>query len=164
MRLIFSVSVLLILFTLPTFSDDADNEAMKIIELSNSVEPSIKLMSDLLDQLSPNIVAQLQQGFEQQGKDVSETAVQELVGNYKVGVISELRKQIIPLTANELKKQFSLEELTQIRQLMESPIFQTYAERLPAVMQSAQQASQVLGQQIGAQVMQDLIAADPRFQ
>jgi hypothetical protein len=163
MRKFFVLLYLSLMTSLNASADEYADEVRDILELSNTTETTVRSMNDVLNQLAPEIIIQLHEGFTAQGKDVTRADVTELVATYKRKVIEEFTSEIVPATVEEYRKYFTLEDLRELKTIFQTPIFQKHASKQPDIQSSLQKTGERLGQEIGAQVMQDLISADPRF-
>ncbi len=144
-------------------ADEFDTEAQRFLIATNSVEPSIDMMDDMLQTLAPTMVDQIYQGMSQQGKDVGREDVVALVDEYRQELKVRMRSEIIPAMIGEFRKHFSLDEMRELNELAEMPAFKNYAAKLPAIMASSHQTGEALGTRLGAEVMQELIAKNPMF-
>ena len=146
------------------FADDFDLEITRFLKLSNSVQPSLDMMDNMLLTMSPNMIEQISRKLADSGKVVAKEEVVELVRRYRENVVVRFGAELEPLLGTELRKHFTLSEIISINELMEMPAFQAYAEKLPVIAESARKAGASLGEKIGTEVMLELIAKNPAFQ
>jgi hypothetical protein len=145
------------------YADEFVQEVARILNLNSSTSSTIQIADNALNQAAPDLITQMHQDFIKDGKNVNRNDVTDLFGLYKTKVIKELRARIIEATAEEYRKHFTLEELKELRTLFETPVFQHYTSKQPELLPILQQRGAELGQEIGAKVLDELIAADPRF-
>ncbi len=151
-------------FSSAVCADDFDDETRRMLELSNTLQPMTQVMDQLLAAQAPLMAQQMYQGMRNEGKDVTQEDVSQLVADFREQMVSQFSVQIVPIVIDEYRKHFTLEEMIALNELISKPAFQAFAAKTPALMQASQQAGQELGQKIGAEVMQRLIALNPKFQ
>ena len=162
---IFFKAIAIVLFLSPAVgADQFEDETRRMLELSNTLKPMTQMMNQLLEANGPLMVQQMYQGMRNEGKDVTQEDVTQLVSDFREQMIEQFSAEIVPFVIEEYRKNFTLEEIQALNALMEQPAYQTFALKAPALMQSSQQAGQELGQRISAEVMQRLIALNPKFQ
>jgi len=160
---ILSIAVLLLATGATVKADDFSDQAMKMLEVGNTIKPTLDMMDRMLVTMSPNLVQQIELGFSTQGKSVDHQDVVDLVNEYRKEVVVRFSGELAPIMVEELRKQFTLEEVMAITEVMETPAFKLYTDRVPAIMASAQSVGEQVGTKIGKEVMQELIQNNPKF-
>jgi len=106
----------------------------------------------------------MHQQFNATGKSVTRKDVEGLVVEYRNRVVERFAEELVPIMVDQLRLHFTDQEIDDLNRLMATPEFQAYAQKLPAVMATAQKAGEQMGAKIGMEVMTSLIAANPKFQ
>ncbi|MFC4348225.1 DUF2059 domain-containing protein [Kordiimonas lipolytica] len=161
MRNIAVIAALLIGLSAAVAADEFEEKALRIIELDNTTQPSIDMMDEMIRSLQPMMINQMYQDFTDQGKAVKRETVVKLVNEWRELVIVEFSEKMTPLLVKEYRKHFSVEEMDQMIQIMETPAYQTFSSRTPEIMKSAGDAGERLGQELGQKIMLDLLEKYP---
>jgi len=161
----FIIATLLVFISIaPIRADEYEVKALRYLELGNSIGPALNLMDSMLETMAPTMTNQLVQGFQGQGKNVARDDVVALVAKYRIRLVAQFGEKLVPLMVTELRKHMTEDELTSVIEVMKLPAFQVYASKIPAITVSAQKAGEQLGATLGAEVMKELIAENPKFQ
>lgn len=164
MRLVAKLFLASVFFSSSATADQFEDEARRLLDLSNSIEPMVVVMEELMTSQAPVMGQQIYQGMRSEGKNVTREDVNQLVADFREQLVQRFRTEMIPLAIEQYRKHFTLEEIVAVNALLEQPAYQTFAKKLPALTQSANEAGQELGRRIGEETMQQLIAINPKFQ
>jgi|GEM_PF-6534802 len=162
MKIFFALIMLITCAVAPAQADEFEDRAIEMLELSNTIQPSLNLMDTMLEGMAPMMVQQMYSKVSCKG--VSKEEVNGLVGEFRVRTVKRFGEELVPLMVNELRKHLTLEQVSALVDLMKTPAYQAYAEKTPEIMQTRQKAGEMLGQRIGLEVMNELMAENPKFQ
>lgn len=164
MRQLFKVTLFFLFFSHYAAADDFDDEVLRMMELTNAVQPTITLMEQSLANMSPLVIDQMFQQYTDEGKAIKRNEVVELIAEWRKRFIDRITSELVPLLTEEYRKVFTLEEIKELNELLEQPVFRAYAEKTPALMQAIGKAAEKLGQQLGGEVLEELTLENPKFQ
>lgn len=156
-------ATLIAFFGLSANADDFEVEASRTIELTNSFEPTIKSIENMLQTMSPMMINQIYQEYSDQGKEIPRSEVSEFVNEWRARFVERSRIQLRPVLIEGYRKFLSLEEIKELNQLLESPIFQRYAAKTPELMAAIEASAGRVGERLGLEIMQELKAENPKF-
>ena len=130
-KLIMSAGMMLAL-SVPSFADAFEDEANRFLKLSNTVEPSIAMMADLMKLQLPMLSEQLYQQLAAAKKDVTREEVTALMTKFNEKFVDRMAADLVPAVVQSLRAHVTTEELTALNELMAQPAYQSYAAKLPA--------------------------------
>lgn len=160
------IKCILCLFILNTSAqaDEYSDKVKELIELSNAVQPTMKMVDSMMGNLASQTINQMYQAFRDQGKSVQRDDVVELYNEYRKEFVQEMGNNLVDLLIEPYRETFTLEELDELIIMMKTPTFQKYSIKLPGLMESAQKAGEQFGLQKGQEIMMKLVAENPKFQ
>lgn len=142
-------------------ADAFEEKAIEVLRLSNSIEPSLDVMDQMMKSMKPILFRQL---IPQIGKNgITESDVNDLIDEFGDRFIARFQERLIPLTVDEMRKHVTLQELEELAELMRHPAYQRYAAKLPDIMKSMMHTSQQEGRVLGGAVMMELLEEYPKF-
>ena len=145
MRFVSKITALVLLLTPTAFVDQFEDETLRMLELSNSLQPVTDAMDQMLQAAGPAMKQQMFQQMKSQGKDVTPEDVDQLVDDFREQMVEQMGLEMVPLIVAEYRKHFTLEEIVALNDVMATPAYQTFAKRTPELMRSAQAEWQALG-------------------
>ena len=154
----------LFLTTTPLQADEFADKVEKVLELSNTVEPAIEIVDDMLESLASQTIDQMFQGFKDQGKDVTRDDVVELYSEYRKQFVAAFGENLIEMMVEPYRQSFSSEDLDELIELMETPTFKKYAMKTPELTAAGAKAGELFGVQMAQEILLKLIAENPKFQ
>lgn len=164
MKNYFKLMMFVLLFSTPAYADEYSDKVKELIELSNAVQPTMKMVDSMMGNLATQTINQMHQSFRDQGKVVQRDDVVELYNEYRKEFVQAMGNNLVDLLIEPYRETFTLEELDELIIMMKTPTFQKYSIKLPGLMESAQKAGEQFGLQKGQEIMMKLVAENPKFQ
>lgn len=153
-----------LLFAAPASADEYSDKVREILELSNTIQPSIEMADSMLESMATQNINQMYQAFLDQGKNISRNDVVELYNSYRKEFIAAFGENVVSLMIEPYRNNFSMEELDELISLMQSPTFQKFTIKMPQLVAASQKAGEQFGLQKGQEIMIRLIQENPKFQ
>lgn len=163
MRFIFRILLLLLVSSGTAKADEFEDEVIKMLSLSNTLEPTITVMEDMLKSLSPAMIDQLSLQYEDQGSNVTRDDVRGLVQQWRSRFIERVREELIPVFVEATRSSMSLEEVRALNELLDTPVYRKYANKMPQLTADIARAAEKMGERLGLEIMQELVDENPRF-
>ncbi|TNE66935.1 MAG: DUF2059 domain-containing protein [Alphaproteobacteria bacterium] len=157
-------AVLLVMLAPAAHADEFADEVKELLDLSHSLEPSVKLMDQMFRSMTPLLKTQLSTSLKQQGKSYHEEDLDNFLDDFRVRAVARFSEKLVPAITEQYRLHFTLDELQQLTELMKTPVFQAYASKIPAVMESLQTKGQKLGQEVAMEVVGEMMKDYPMFQ
>lgn len=145
-------------------ADEFEDEVRALLTVSRAMEGAAAMASGAIDAQQAGLVDQLLQQYQAAGKEVTRDDVESLISDFRVQFLQQLVEQIELLVIDEYRSNFSLDEIREVRRIMENPAIVKFNTRSLNLMQAAQARAMQTGSRIAGEIMQQLIAANPKFQ
>lgn len=145
-------------------SDEFEEEVRALMAVSGAMEGAAAVASNAIDAQQAGLVDQLLQQYKAAGKNVTRDDVESLISDFRVQFLQQLVAQIELLVVEEYRANFSLDEIKEVRRILENPAIVKFNTRSLNLMQAAQSKAMQTSSRIAGDIMQQLIAANSKFQ
>ena len=159
----FCAVLVLMVGSMAAYGDEFEDKTIEMLKVSNSLQPSIDMMEKMFETMAPVMERNIQASLQVEGKTVSRAAIATFVAEFKVRFIDRVSGELQRSMVDVYRDHFTLAEINALLEVMKTPAFQAYAQKLPKVMAAGMETGQQLGMQVAQQVMAEMQAENDLF-
>ncbi|MBO6503568.1 MAG: DUF2059 domain-containing protein [Kordiimonadaceae bacterium] len=145
-------------------ADEFEEKASQLLHLSNSVEPTLKAMDRMIETMDPVLSENMFRQYSAAGKDVTKEDVDQLLLEWRQEFVKRIEARLVPLIVDVYREHLTIADLDFLISVMEKPEYKKYTDMVPALMEKSQIVGEQMGQEIGLEVLNELVAKNPKFQ